>query len=593
MLFAGILKKDAQSLKKYLLDCGLFDKCGKHFIEGEKIYFPIKKKFNFELDIDFIERDVEIEESKDFKTILQEKLTDEELSHLKTAYDQVGNIAILEIDDELKEKEKFIAETLLKTNKTAKTVVKKAGIHGGVFRTQEMEHVAGENTKESITKENGITLKINVEEVYYSPRLSTDRKRISEQVKKGERVLAMFSGAAPYPCTISKNTFAKDVVGIEINPEGHKLGVNNIRLNKCDNVKLINGDVNEIIPELNKYLIGTKSGTSKNALDNRIKSGCKLIELYLAPGEIDDSLDSVQTAINYLKEKNIQVMIHMPHKFGKETIDFTTKEKNVFENNKVLLEKLHKLVEDNYNVLGFVLHAFFMEKNQFVSDDENQLIYNLKVLRKYLVHAYLENLTENNLFSKPDSILRIIKEVPVKGICFDFAHYVKENGWNESEFKDLISKIDKPIYYHILNAEPSEFYYERGLKEGAIDFEKISDVIDFGVIEVYSEDEEIGKEMVEDYKQFQSIKEKQIFDRILMPLPKSAEDFLDVALSVSKQGTIVHFYDFLNESDFDQAYEKVRNACEKRNVEPEFLELVKCGQHAPHVFRICLDFKIK
>jgi hypothetical protein len=36
--------------------------------------------------------------------------------------------------------------------------------------------------------------------------LSTERKRISELVKPGEKVLVMFSGAAPYVCVIAKKT---------------------------------------------------------------------------------------------------------------------------------------------------------------------------------------------------------------------------------------------------------------------------------------------------------------------------------------------------------------------------------------------------
>jgi tRNA (guanine37-N1)-methyltransferase len=82
------------------------------------------------------------------------------------------------------------------------------------------------------------------------------------------------------------------------------------------------------------------------------------------------------------------------------------------------------------------------------------------------------------------------------------------------------------------------------------------------------------------------------FDRILMPLPKSAEDFLDSALMVSKKGTIIHFYDFLNESDFYMAEDKIEKACKVAGVGYKIMDLVKCGQHAPHVFRICVDFEV-
>jgi tRNA (guanine37-N1)-methyltransferase len=198
-----------------------------------------------------------------------------------------------------------------------------------------MKWLAGKRTKEAIHIENGIKLKLNVETVYFSPRLSTERKRISELVKPGEKILVMFSGCAPYPCVLSKNTKASEIVGVEINPEGHKYGFQNIALNKLNNITLYNADVNEFVPKLE-----TK------------------------------------------------------------------------------------------------------------------------------------------------------------------------------------------------------------------------------------------------------------FDRILMPLPKSAGDFLDAALAVSKNGTIIHFYNFLNEDSFIDAEKMVDDACRKRGFTWKKLALVKCGQQSPRVFRVCLDFEV-
>ena len=77
-----------------------------------------------------------------------------------------------------------------------------------------------------------------------------------------------------------------------------------------------------------------------------------------------------------------------------------------------------------------------------------------------------------------------------------------------------------------------------------------------------------------------------------MPLPKSADEFLEDALAVSKKGTVIHFYDFLEVSKFDEAAKKIDKACKSRGMKYKILEVVKCGQHAPYVFRICVDFVI-
>ena len=62
-----------------------------------------------------------------FREKLAEFLTEDELSGLKTAFDVVGDIAILEIDEEFKNKEKQIANALLDYHKNINTVLKKAG----------------------------------------------------------------------------------------------------------------------------------------------------------------------------------------------------------------------------------------------------------------------------------------------------------------------------------------------------------------------------------------------------------------------------------------------------------------------------------
>jgi tRNA G37 N-methylase Trm5 len=60
----------------------------------------------------------------------------------------------------------------------------------------------------------------------------------------------------------------------------------------------------------------------------------------------------------------------------------------------------------------------------------------------------------------------------------------------------------------------------------------------------------------------------------------------------SKKGTIIHFYDFLDESEFHLAEEKVAKACKVAKKRFKVQQIVKCGQFSPAVFRICVDFKV-
>ena len=180
-------------------------------------------------------------------------LTKKESSFVPRSFDVVGDILIFsDFPSELENKQKIIGDYFLQQHKNIKVILKKTKKYSGKFRTAQMRVVSGERRKETIYVEHGCRFKLHLEKTYFSSRLSTERKRIYEQVKKGEDVLVMFSGIAPYPIVISKNTNAREIYGIEINPLAHKYATENIVLNKINNVKLSLGGVNDILPKIKK-----------------------------------------------------------------------------------------------------------------------------------------------------------------------------------------------------------------------------------------------------------------------------------------------------------------------------------------------------
>lgn len=84
-----------------------------------------------------------------------------------------------------------------------------------------------------------------------------------------------------------------------------------------------------------------------------------------------------------------------------------------------------------------------------------------------------------------------------------------------------------------------------------------------------------------------------MFDRILMPLPKNAEAFLEVALDHIKNDGIVHLYAFDSLENIDSMKEKIEKICTTNNKSVEFLDVVKCGQFSPEEYRLCFDLCIK
>ncbi|MEK6939476.1 MAG: class I SAM-dependent methyltransferase family protein [Nanoarchaeota archaeon] len=255
MLAAYTELRYAEKVKQFLLKKGLLHQDYLPVKELDHIFFAMHKKItvpnakvvNTKFSFPERQKPVTVDD------LLKGKLTAQELELLPRTQEVVGEILILEIPEELKYKEKIIAEAHLKVNQHLSTVVKKSDIHSGQFRTRKVTILAGKKSKETIHHENGIELKLHLERTYFSARSGSERLRIAKLVKPGEEVLIMFSGAAPYPLVIAKNSEARHVYGIELNPEAHAYALENVLLNNLqDRVTIMHGDVKHKIPSLKK-----------------------------------------------------------------------------------------------------------------------------------------------------------------------------------------------------------------------------------------------------------------------------------------------------------------------------------------------------
>lgn len=254
MYVVKVLKKNAEKVKQLLRKTQNLSHQYKIIAKNEYVYFPIISKITIPKKYSVLAAKLPklVKKETNLKKNLSNYLTPAELKKLKTAFDRIGTIAILEIDEEFEKKEKYIGKALLKLVPSLKTVLKKEGHHEGEFRTQRMKFLAGVDTRETVHRENGVSLVLDVEKVYFSPRLSNERKRIFQQVKKGERVLVMFSGCAPYPCVLAKNSLAKEIYGVEMNTIAHQYAIKNVQVNKLKNVFPYEGDVRSVVPKLKK-----------------------------------------------------------------------------------------------------------------------------------------------------------------------------------------------------------------------------------------------------------------------------------------------------------------------------------------------------
>ena len=181
------------------------------------------------------------------KEALKPKLTKKEFEFAPKAFDSFGDIAVIEIPKELEKKKKIIGEALLLISPRFETVCSIESNHEGEFRVQKVKVIAGKKNLIATYRESAVTLKIPLGEVFFSPRLGSERLRIAQEIKKGEFIGCWFSGVGPYPIVIAKNSQMLGAIAIELNPVAHKFAKENAVINKCsDKIEFVKGDVKKV-----------------------------------------------------------------------------------------------------------------------------------------------------------------------------------------------------------------------------------------------------------------------------------------------------------------------------------------------------------
>ena len=81
------------------------------------------------------------------------------------------------------------------------------------------------------------------------------------------------------------------------------------------------------------------------------------------------------------------------------------------------------------------------------------------------------------------------------------------------------------------------------------------------------------------------------FDRILMPLPKTANLFLDLAFSKIKKNGIIHYYAWGNREEYAKIKKQINEEAKKSKKKIKILTIKEVLPYAPHVYKIAVDIK--
>ena len=185
--------------------------------------------------------------SKFLKKLLKGVLAEEDLEKVYSSFDIIGDIAIIKIPDSLLTKKNVIGEVILESIKNLKTVFLQRSSVSGEYRLRGLEVIAGNEKYVTYYREYGCKFLVNVATTYFSPRLSTERLRISNLVSPGEIVVNMFAGVGTFSVIMAKKHQIK-VYNIDSNLDAYILSIMNSRINRLtDRIFSIHGDSQYIL----------------------------------------------------------------------------------------------------------------------------------------------------------------------------------------------------------------------------------------------------------------------------------------------------------------------------------------------------------
>ncbi len=165
--------------------------------------------------------------------------------------EMVGDIAVIRKPPDLAP-ELFIpvGEEILRTLPYVKSVWLAITPIKSQYRVREHVFLAGERRSVTTYREHGCVFKIDINNVYASPALNYEHRRVAELVSPGEFVINMFAGAGLFSIIIAKKARPKQVISIDVNPRAYELMLENISLNKVEGVVTARlGDAAQVIKD--------------------------------------------------------------------------------------------------------------------------------------------------------------------------------------------------------------------------------------------------------------------------------------------------------------------------------------------------------
>jgi len=220
---------------------------------------------------------------------LSRVFSSENSGKVPNSYDVVGCIAIIRVPSASLERAQSMAEAIMNSRKSVKTVLAQVSPVDGDFRLRRLRHVTGENKTSTVHRESGCLFSVDVANCYFSPRLSYERLRVARLVKSSETVVNMFAGVGCFSILIAKQANPVKVFSIDVNPVAIEFMQENIRLNRV---------YGTVVPLL---------GDSKAVISSRLQGVADRVLMPLP----EKALEYLPAAVSALKPSGGWIHVHV------------------------------------------------------------------------------------------------------------------------------------------------------------------------------------------------------------------------------------------------------------------------------------------
>ena len=228
-----VARAEGETTRSRLADAALLDRDYRIAAENGRLYLPVTDPAAVPDDLEVVDHAVE---SRARQTT--------PVDHLgwEPTYERIGDVVVLDEDDPERAREAAVA--VMDSDLPCETVVARASKVAGELRVREFDVLAGDGT-ETVHREYGHEFLFDLAEVFFSPRLATERRRVVEQVHEGERVVDMFAGVGPFAVPMAAR--GASVLAVDLNPVAVRYCRENARRNGVtDRLEAVEADVRDI-----------------------------------------------------------------------------------------------------------------------------------------------------------------------------------------------------------------------------------------------------------------------------------------------------------------------------------------------------------